>query len=1636
MGLLKARYLFVLLLTAFCLACGGGGDGGEESQPPAAGDAGTGGGVDLGPGGTGDAGKTDTGEQPPLNPPDTGTQAGALSFDEGEMSATIQGGRIFVGLVVHKTGDGKVDGRLDVSLESLDGVFKQSSSKAFQVKDPVDTLTADLPAFNKAEDPEVQAVHVIRYTISAGELSVSGTRSVFVTLPKSQVVVLGPKRFHAGVPTNIKLFARNAVTGEPFAKQRLLVKIHEGDESREEEAETDSEGAASMQVTFQNAGGGAIIVSKPDEIEEAAEHPVDIVRTSRVLVTTDKPLYQPGQTMHLRVLALRQPDLDPEADTSCLVEVFDGRGNKVSKLRLRTSDFGIAAGTFKLANEVNVGTYRVRATVGDTVTEKAVTVERYSLPKFGVEVELDKPFYLVGDTLRGTVLARYFFGKPVAGGDVRIRLQTFDVEFSDFATVNGATDDEGIFAFETTLPGHLVGQDLEQGKAIVRLVAEVTDAAGQSVAKDRGVHVAGDRFRVVVVPESGVLAPGMENVFYVFAEDPAGAPVVATVDLSADGDVYSLQTDENGFAKASHVPAGRRVEVTWSADDGTGEPVEGAAVFEAGRSNEAVLVRTDKAIYQVGDTMEVTIFAPDARDRVYLDVVRHGQLAREEGLDLEGGMAQAQVDLDSEMTGDLAVVAYYLGGMGTIVRDEKLVWVDSAAALTVLVTPDKEVYEPGETATLSFDVSDTTGAPAVAAIGVQVVDEAVFALSDSRPGLLRTYFELDESIREPKFQIRGTGFDLPGICTNVPTDEAGGTVREQQAEAAFAAVDDPSGRRFTSSWEGMLVRTIEPLKPFYEADKEAVFERIRDKAGTGEVNESNLLEWLEGERGLIDPFGDPYRFSSAGSNKIEMRSDGPDEIAETADDWSTSFNTWVVYGDDMPVWDADGEFPGPPMAGGGGGDTNEGTSGAGGDDGPRVRQDFPETLYFNPEIITGPDGRASVEIGLADSITEWRISSLANSAGGLLGSNATGMTVFMDFFADIDLPRTMTRGDEVHFPVAVYNYLDEQQTVSLEVEVGEWAELLSSASTSITLDPGQVGGVKVGLRASRVGWHGVKVTARGSKGAADALIRTVEVMPDGVEDRGSVSGKLSDTVSQTVDFPETAIEGTEKIIVKIHPGVVAQAVEGLDSLLRMPSGCFEQTTSTLWPNALVLDYLTVSGRSSPEIELKAREFISLGYQRLLTFECTGGGFTWFGDPAPANIILSAMGVMEFSDIAKVQEIDETLIPRTMDFLATKQAADGSWHEDQGSEFATIRYTDLMTTCFVTWALAQAGGGEAAEAGFNYAQAQLDESTPTYALALCANAFATLKPTSSKTSQAIADLISRAQNEGEDKVFWEPGAGGESNYPGSGGGGSAIETTALAVLALLEASSAPDLAAGGLAYLTGNKDSFGNWGTTHATILSLKAFVSSLTAVPDKAEGNCTIAINGQVVEELPVSDENSDVFHQFELAPWLDTEGSNEVELFFVGEGSLMYQIVWSHYVPGAGPENPGGPIGIELSYDKTTLSTDDTVRATATITNRSGRALPMVLVDLGIPPGFTVLTDDLEAAAEEQRIQKYEMTARQILVYLEAMMGEQVVELSYGLKAKYPLKVKAPDSSAALYYDDSSEASSPGAEFEVEEAQ
>src|SRR5438132_7732349 len=128
----------------------------------------------------------------------------------------------------------------------------------------------------------------------------------------------------------------------------------------------------------------------------------------------------------------------------------------------------------------------------------------------------------------------------------------------------------------------------------------------------------------------------------------------------------------------------------------------------------------------------------------------------------------------------------------------------------------------------------------------------------------------------------------------------------------------------------------------------------------------------------------------------------------------------------------------------------------------------------------------------------------------------------------------------------------------------------------------------------------------------------------------------------------------------------------------------EQTSSSAYPNILVVDYVKKARVASPALLLKAEQYLNVGYQKLLTFERPGGGFDWWGS-GPPLVWLSAYGLQEFNDMARVYPVDPGVIQRTQAWLLKQQAADGTWSSVGTADarpFARMGDEKLLLTSYV------------------------------------------------------------------------------------------------------------------------------------------------------------------------------------------------------------------------------------------------------------------------------------------------------------------------------------------------------------------
>jgi uncharacterized protein YfaS (alpha-2-macroglobulin family) len=447
---------------------------------------------------------------------------------------------------------------------------------------------------------------------------------------------------------------------------------------------------------------------------------------------------------------------------------------------------------------------------------------------------------------------------------------------------------------------------------------------------------------------------------------------------------------------------------------------------------------------------------------------------------------------------------------------------------------------------------------------------------------------------------------------------------------------------------------------------------------------------------------------------------------------------------------------------------------------------------------------------------------VASTAHGALGSSTSSLKVFHDFVVDLDVPVTLTEGDWVSIPVAVYNYSSASGNVNLKLQTEDWFRLVEDVpEKALAVEAGRVGGSQFTLEAKRIGKFKLTLAARlRGAGSADIVVREIEVIPNGREQNLVFNGRMDSSVMHEVNFPAAAIPDANKVIVRLYPGPLSQVIEGMDAILLMPGGCFEQTSSSTDPNVLALDYMKRTKKLTPEVHAKAEGFIANGYQRLLTFEVPGGGFSWLAQ-APANKILTAYGLMEFHDMSQVHEVDSQVIARTQQWLASQQQGEGSWKPDTSfiNESATNRYNSdvLRITAYIAWALENTGSrGPAVDKARQFVEAHMAGKPDAYTLAVLANFAADCGKDREFTRRAIESLLD-AHTEQGDQAWWTA----EETGVFARGVSASMETTGLAVQALLKSGEASATAEKALHYLAAKKDASGTWGTTHATIMPLR-----------------------------------------------------------------------------------------------------------------------------------------------------------------------------------------------------------------------
>jgi hypothetical protein len=479
--------------------------------------------------------------------------------------------------------------------------------------------------------------------------------------------------------------------------------------------------------------------------------------------------------------------------------------------------------------------------------------------------------------------------------------------------------------------------------------------------------------------------------------------------------------------------------------------------------------------------------------------------------------------------------------------------------------------------------------------------------------------------------------------------------------------------------------------------------------------------------------------------------------------------------------------------------------------------------------------------------------------------------------------------------------------------------------------------------------------------------------------------------------------------------------------LREPGGCFEQSSSSTYPNILVLQYLRESEQAKPNIERRALELLDSGYQKLVSFECTNPaerkkeGYEWFGGTAPAHEALTAYGLMEFRDMARVRDVDTAMLERTREYLLHQRDGQGGFKRNPRALDSFGRAPESITNAYIVWSLTESGKDDEITKELNVLHEQAKTSKDPYFLSLVANSLINR----ARTTDAVVLLKKVSDLQKPDGHLDAE----QTSITGSGGRDLQIETTSLALLAWLKANPGTFNASvqKAIKWLGQQRGGYGGFGSTQSTILALKALIL-YTKVNKKTPeaGELRLFVGDKQAASQSFATGATDALTlTVPQAENMLRPGKNTVRVEITGKNVFPYTLTWSYQThQPASADNC--PVKLSAMLDRTEAHESETVHLNVHVENAGGKGQGMATAIIGLPGGLTIpedmkqLKDYTRPSSDGQRplVSAFEIRGRELVLYWRDLAPDQKIDVPIDLICRIPGEYSGPASRVYLYYN------------------
>eukprot|EP01129_Flabellula_baltica_P009970 TRINITY_DN4157_c0_g1_i1.p1 TRINITY_DN4157_c0_g1~~TRINITY_DN4157_c0_g1_i1.p1 ORF type:complete len:1410 (-),score=334.03 TRINITY_DN4157_c0_g1_i1:2-3844(-) len=1260
------------------------------------------------------------------------------------------------------------------------------------------------------------------------------------------------------------------------------------------------------------------------------------------------------------------------------------------------------------------------------------------------QIDFLRKGYSPGQTVEATLeVSRSEGGYPV-GADVSSVVR---IDGKETFRGSSVVDAEGRCRIQFVLPDYIE-------KGVGSLSLTINDG-GVVQNASKTIPILLRAIDVNVYPEGGDLVAGVKNKIYIEAFTPTGDPADIVADICHITDygmnvVGNIETVHEGRGSSTFTPEkSGRYELYITNPTGVVVPVPIPEVKEVG-----AIISSCQETYKAGDVALFTLNASGLSGETLKVIIR-----RYDYVLFETDIAVDQEFFSEDITFDIS--SGWSGVMTITIEDkkrpyaERLFFIEPHQYLNIDMKTDKTVYSPGEKVDISLNITDETGKGiADVFLPVTVTDDAVLQMVDRRLQMPRLasmnylehevnelydsstyFFSLDPELESKSIDLLlGTqGWRRFVLYSKTDMDET-----KRNDILAISAIEESFSISSSISDESDFEEfdDFDPPLMFLKQEIAAVDNAMKMKLAPMEdmaiemqvdardiemeiapVEDLALNEALDIGMKMklapmedmaleleLDAFGDaadiivPQKEKKRKimARKASQKKKIPQNRGRRRIPSSNSSEEEFIFSKLVPRNAYIRKYSHSPILERSG-----------------IRKDFVETVYWKDCLITDKDGSCSFSFYLNDSITSFRCMVDGLSLDGRFGQKDINIESIQPFYIEPKLPIEVSCGDKCDIPLSIISSLNEHLTVNLRTSAGtSRSVVLQKPEMDTSLNPTERKRVLVPMIVeSGNEIVSIQFSANTNNGQSDHVVRETKVAPIGFPYYLSSSGVVSveNQVDWRITIPQNVDPNSASIFFKVYSSATSNLTSSLKALIREPSGCFEQTSSTVYPMIMAMQYFQANdGPDKESLMKKAGPHLESGYKRLVGYECKKGGYDWFGSD-PASEVLTAYGIMEFTELKEVRPdlVDENMLKRTISWLLSRRDGNGSF--EVNTRFLHIWKVDpSFVTVYCCYALTSAGLKDELDKEIDWIAENCMDMKDSYLQALLANTFLNIGEFDLAVS--ICNELIEKQT---DKGFI---SGAHTSMTCSKGKALKIETTAFALMAMIKLGERFRVPIEKAIQFIFSSASFGGYGNTQSTILSLKAIMAyDQSKSSSNAPSDISFKVNDkECVRSTIKPGETKDT--DYELNELVLNPGDHNFSLTLSGESELTYELGVLYY--DVLPDN-SDDCSVELH---TSLSNDEIPEGEVSeihveVHNVTDDVLPMTLAIVGIPGGLEPRHDQLKELVKKGTVAYYEILGRDLVFYFRSMEPREQISFDCEVVAVIPGEYEGPASRTYLYY-------------------